>query len=360
MQKILLFLSLLLFHGCSLNELFLKDELDKVSVVKYTNYLKHHRAYFSRDNLEYMKDKKKYIYLYNTKTNDVGILLKRKNQYHMYNMSNPKIATIITSKDENTTFSNALKFYALQGFKPTSSLSDNGHEVKASYKIYKEVKTILIEAKDYTKLQSLYRKAIFHYDSSKIKSIKTILPKRLIQNYSKHYSKRTASRTQLLQLKTIAEKLNLQPPTIPEIEKKNTKKEYKKRKKPITKPLSNQKEIKVVSKKDITQQKPVEKEPAKRVPKKNLVSNPKVAPYKYYLNHASLRELRKYITNSTTKYSLSRIQYNKLIQRKKELQEERLLKDGSLEDIIAAYKTNKNPKYKKRIMMLMKKKQLED
>jgi len=31
-----------------------------------------------------------------------------------------------------------------------------------------------------------------------------------------------------------------------------------------------------------------------------------------------------------------------------------MLKDGSLEELISSYKTNKNPKYKKRILELMK------
>jgi len=36
------------------------------------------------------------------------------------------------------------------------------------------------------------------------------------------------------------------------------------------------------------------------------------------------------------------------------LKEERLLREGSLEELITAYKTNKDPRYKKRILILMK------
>jgi len=357
MQKILLFLSLLLLHGCSLNELLLKDEIDKVGVVKYDTYVKYHRAYFSRDDLQYIKANKKYIYLYNAKTNDVGILLKRKNQYLLYNMSNPKIPTIKIptiiriNKDTNISLPDALKTYKLKGFRTTSSLSDTGHEINISYKVYKEIKTILIESKEYTRLQSLYRKAILDYDASNIQSIQTKLPKRLIQNYYKHYSSRKATRAQLLQLKIIANKLNLRVPTIPKIKKNISKKERKKEKKKkevIT--------VKTMPQYPPIKQKNMEEESEKRVVK-NLVHKPKEKPYQYYLKSASLRELRKYIT---TKNSLSHVQQSKLKKRKKELEEQKLLENGSLEDIIAAYKTNKNPKYKNRIMTLMKKKQLED
>ncbi len=43
-----------------------------------------------------------------------------------------------------------------------------------------------------------------------------------------------------------------------------------------------------------------------------------------------------------------------LKRRETSLTEEKLFNQGSLEELIAAYKVNKNPKYKKRIMKLMK------
>ena len=75
------------------------------------------------------------------------------------------------------------------------------------------------------------------------------------------------------------------------------------------------------------------------------------------MHDAPLDELSTYISQRATRNSLSYRQYTMLKGRKTFLQEEKLFNEGSLEDLINAYKVNKNPKYKKRIMSLMKEQQ---
>ncbi|HIE35095.1 MAG TPA: hypothetical protein EYP79_02710 [Campylobacterales bacterium] len=68
-------------------------------------------------------------------------------------------------------------------------------------------------------------------------------------------------------------------------------------------------------------------------------------------------ELSNYINDKATKNALSYNKYNRLKRRKANLQEERLMQKGSLEELITAYKVNKKAKFKRRIMSLMKDKQ---
>ncbi len=77
-------------------------------------------------------------------------------------------------------------------------------------------------------------------------------------------------------------------------------------------------------------------------------------PYSYYLKKASYEELNIYLTKGETKNHLTYNQYNQL---KDKLKEEKLLQDGSLEEVITAYKRNKDPRYKTRSLELMKKAQ---
>ena len=132
------------------------------------------------------------------------------------------------------------------------------------------------------------------------------------------------------------------------------------KKKPVVQEKEQKKEeIEKTTEPVVFEEEVVEEEPVKPIVKKVVPPKPKpyTKPYSYYLNHASLSELSAYISNKATKNSLSYTQYNMLSRRKVLLQEERLFKHGSLEELIAAYKVNKNPKYKQRIMSLMKAKQ---
>ncbi len=305
MRKVVLLLFFLLLNGCSLNTLFVAGEIDKVTIVKYTPYMKHHRAYFTRTQLQIIKDDKKYLYLYNEKNNDLGILLHRKNQYILYNLSKPEQQALAINASPKTKYTHALKSFKRKGFNPITSLDTVGYLASESLRRYKGVKTLLVEVQEYSRLQNLYKQAIKTYNANKIKNIKTKLPKQFVYDYYKRYEKRAKTQAQLAQLQIIAQKLQIK-----------------------------------------TQEELIQEE----------VSIPKSSekPYVYYLHDASLDELSTYISKRATRNALSYHQYTMLKGRKTLLQEEELFNEGSLEDLIAAYKVNKNPKYKKRIMTLMK------
>ncbi len=336
MSKIILFLLLILLNGCSFNSFFLKGEIDKVTVVKYTAYMKHHRAYFSRDQLKVIKNAKKYLYLHNEKNNDLIVLLHRNNYYILYNLSQPKRKAFSLKANSDTS---ALKKFKRMGYKTISSPASKGFIVSVSHRRYKDVKTLLIEVKEYTDLQKLYENSIKTYDASKIKNIKTKLPKSLIIDYYIRHKKQATTHKQLTQLQIIAKKLQIKGPSLPSQNINTTKKEQKEVKEDPDKKEYAWYEFEEKGENKISSQVPYEK------------------PYSYYLEDASINELSTYISKDTTKNSLSSSQYSALKQRKVVLQEEKLLREGSLEELITAYKVNKSPKYKERIMLLMKEEQ---
>ena len=278
-------------------------------------------------------------------------------------MSNPEQKPMAVNATKETTYLYALKSFKHRGFKSIKSLASVGYTASISHKRYKGIKTLLIETQEYTRLFKLYKKAIRTYNASKIKHIKTRLPKSLITRYYKQYEKRATTRAQRIQLKIIANKLQIKAPFIPEQKKRKIKASAKKG-------VTNTKEKKQIEKKIDTitvTQKEKEKvvnnvdtkepivEPLQQPVTPPVRSSDK--PYTYYLHQASLDELSAYIANKATQNSLSYNQYNMLQRRKIVLKEEKLFKEGSLEELIAAYKVNKNPKYKARIMSLMKTKQ---
>ncbi len=291
MRTVVLFLFSLLLSGCSLSSLYVPGEINKVTVVEYTPYMKHHRAYFTRTELETIKEDQKYLYLYNENKKDLGLLLHRKNQYILYNLTKPEQPALTLDANPKTTYTHVLKSFKRKGFAPVDSLYSVGVIVSVAPRRYKGVKTLLVEVQDYSHLQDLYKQAIRTYNANGVKNIQTKLPKQLVYDYYRRYEKRAHTRRQLAQLQIIAQKLQ----------------------------MKTQEEI-----------------------------------YTYYLHEASLDALSTYLAQKDTRASLSYHQYTLLKRRKTLLQDERLFNEGSLEDLIAAYKINKNPKYKERIMSLMK------
>ena len=318
-----------------MNTLFMQGEVDKVTVVKYTAYMKYHRAFFSRDQLEVIKDGKKYLYLYHQKNNDLAILLHRNKQYVLYNLSDPKQKVLSVKVKSNKKYTYALKSFKRLGYKIISSPATKGFIVSVSHQRYKGIKTLLVEAKDYTRLLELYQKAIKTYDASTIKNIKTKLPKVLISDYYMHYKKRASGHKQLTQLSIIAKKLELKGPALP--------------KDPHA---AGQTETVEGLEDELAWYESAEEE-AHEISANELSGK----PYQYYLKDAELSELSLYLSKETTQGALSHSQYSTLKQREKSLQETKLISEGTLNELIAAYKVNKKPEYKERIMSLMKEKQ---
>jgi len=322
MQKILLLLFFFLLNGCALNYPFSADEVDKVYVVKHDSYVKYHRAYFTRTNLKPMQNGKKYLYLYHAKKKDLAILLHRKNQFRLYSLTYPDKKEIIFNANHKTKYYTVLKRLKRKGYRLTSPLKV-GYTSNVAQRRYKGIKTLLVEVEDYSRLQEMYKKAIKTYDAKNTKSIKTKLPKEFISSYYKQYHKRAKTQKQLEQLQIIAIKLELDS-------------------------------AKAVA--QTTKEVPEEEKVPKKVKVVKVIKKPRKAtkPYSYYLERASYNELNTYLSRGGAIDHLTYNQYNKL---KDKLKEEKLLEDGSLEEVIAAYKKNKDPRYKTRSLLLMKKAQ---
>ena len=315
MQKILLILFIFLISGCSIDGLIVWGEINKVQIVKQNTYIKHYRAYFQRTHLQSIRHGKKYLYFYNKKTRDLAILLHPKNKYMLYSFSHPNTVIKIHS-DRKHGYYHMIKVLKRKGYRITSPHAV-GYTAKVSLRRYKKVKTLLVEVRNYQHLQDVYKKAIKTYNAGKIKNIKTRLPKVLIESYYKTYKVRASTQEHINQLNIIARKLHLQQSA------------------------SRKKEI--IQKKNTPSQTSID---TKENTTKEL--------YNYYLNRASYYELNNFLFTSKAKSVLSYTQYHTLKRKHSQLQEEDLLQNGSLEELITAYKKNQNQKYKSKIMQRIK------
>jgi len=327
MKKALLFSFFLLLNGCSFESILALGEIDKVEVVKKNASVSHYRAYFARTQLKPIIKNKKYLYFYNKKTKDLAILLHRYNAYYLYSLYHPEQRTLVLRANTKKPYASVKKILKQKGYKHTKP----SHVVatsKVALRRYKGIKTLLVEVKDYSRLLAKYKYAIRNYDASKVKNIKTVLPSSFIVNYYKNYEKRASNKKQRTQLKYIADKLRL-----------NTTEPKRK--------ISNEKEVQEALAKEVPEE------------TKNPRDYISTTSFDYYDKEASYDELHTYLSQKNVKDTLSFSQYKQLQERHKILKEEKMLKEGSLEELIALYKTNKNPKYKKRILQEMKKVQVQ-
>ena len=310
MRNIVLAFMLFFLSGCSVNNLLLSEEIDTIHIVKYQKYFKQHRAYFKRDNLQLVTPNSKYLFLYHAKKHAIGILLERQNTYILYNFTKEGSANITLSPKKKMSYKNVLNKFSHIGYRP-ANMTKLGYSAKVAFRQYKGIKTRMVEIKDYRNLKQRYEKAIRTYQSNGIMSIKTHLPKKFIYSYFKYYQAQATTPKQLEQLQHIATKLRLHEKTIV-----------------------------------------IEEEESDGNIFSLHIDNAK--GYDYYLHRASINELRRYLTKSDTKDSLSDSEYKILKTQLISMKEEALFNDGSLEELIEAYKVNKNPNYKERIMTLMK------
>jgi len=323
MQKIFIFLLLFALSGCSLDSLVIFGEIDKVHVVKNSSYVKHYRAYFQRTHLKPIRHGKKYLYFYNKRSKDLAILLHPKNKYILYSFSHPGI-TIKIRSDRKHGYYHMLKQLRHKGYRITSPHSV-GYTAQLSLRRYKKVKTYRVDVKNYRQLLSVYKKAIRTYNAKKVQNIKTRLPKVLIAPYYKKYKAQATTWEQFRALKIIAGKLHLEEVGI--------------KKEPKIQEESTTPEAKIEA-----------EEPSSDINQKKRTGQ----SYEYYLKKASYTELNHYLSSPESKNTLSYIQYNILQKRNNHLKENELLRNGSLEELITAYKKNKNPKYKSKIMQRIK------
>ncbi len=311
MRNILLAFMLFFFNGCAINQLFLSEEIDNVTVVKYQTYLKQHRAYFKRDTLKLVTKHDKYLFLYHTEKHELALLLHRQDTYKLYNFTKPDEPNITLTVQKKIRYKHLLTHFSGLGYKPVN-LGDVGYTAKIALRKYKGVKTLMVETKDYSTLKQKYEKAIRTYDATNVMSIKTHLPKNLIYPYFENYKAKATTPEQLTQLQKVANKLRFQD------------------------------EESVMPDEEL---------------EKVIFTSSK--GYDYYLYRAPVNELERYLGKSKTKAALSQPEYKVLNTHLADIQEEELLSEGTLEELISKYKVNKDPKYKKRIMTLMKETQAQ-
>jgi hypothetical protein len=354
MKKVLLLLFFFLLNSCSLNSILALGEVNKTQVVKRSYYVKHYRAYFTRSPLRTITRGKKYLYFYNAKKRDLAVLLHKRDQYILYSLFYPSQRAMVINTHQKNGYRYTLKHLKQRGYYRTSP-TKTGCTSHVTQRKYKGIKTLLIEIKDYSRLQNIYKKAIKTYSAKKVKNIRTKLPKQLIASYYNNYDRRAKTRKQRKALHEIGMKLQLksQKSSQPTPVKKST---------PFTKKTTIKKE-EVSQKKEIQEQKVIEKiededlQDTQTVEILNVPVKKAEKSFDYYLYIASYNELNPYISTGKAKNDLSHDQYSQLIHRRIQLQEKNVLQNGSLEELIAAYKKNKNPQYKARILTLMKKAQ---
>lgn len=321
MKKALLLSLFLMLNSCSFESILALGEVDKVEVVSQNASVSHYRAYFTRTQLKPIKNNHKYLYFYNKKKKDLAILLHRYDKYYLYSLYRTTQSPIVIHSNEKTRYSKIKKTLKQKGYNITTPYAVAATS-KVALRRYKGIKTLLVEIKDYSALQAKYKTAIKSYDASKIKNIKTKLPHAFIDTYYQQYANKANSEAQHAQLKIIAKKLNLDEPE--------------------TKVLEEEKEVQEALAKEVPEE---TKEP---------ITVQASVPFTYYAQEASFYELDTYLLKKDARDNLSFNQYIQLKQRHATLQEEKALQDGSLEELISLYKTNKSPKYKKRILELMK------
>ena len=345
LRHLVLLILLFWLNGCAINRLFLSDEIDKVNVVKYTPYVKQHRAYFTRTNLKPIIKHRKYLFLYNPKKQDLALLLHRDRHYLLYSFSKPESRVLKFKSKGKVSPRNLFKSFKKAGYR-IANLTKLGFDAKVGLRRYKGVKTLMIEVKDYRKLKKRYESAIRHYQSEKVTHIRTPLPKKFINSYLIYYYKRTKTPLQKQALQNIAKKLHINLPN---------KKRSVRKKSTTPKPLPHSNAVIAKHSPEIETDNPNDTETISYIEPAR-----KTKPYPYYLYQASLYELSNYLDDPQSRRDLSYGRYRTLKHRLAKLKEEQLLQEGSLETLIAAYKKNKNPKFKQRILELLKKKKSEE
>ena len=349
LRHLVLLVLLFLLNGCALNRLFLSDEIDKVNVVKYTPYVKHHRAYFTRTNLQPVIDHHKYLFLYNPKKQDLALLLHRNGHYLLYSFTKPQNRVLKLKRKGKVSQRSLLRSFAKAGYH-IANLTRLGFDAKAGLRRYKGVKTLMIEVKDYRKLKKRYESAIKHYQAAKVLRIRTPLPKKFVNSYLIYYYKRAKTTAQKQALERIAKKLHI---TLPGSGHRTHKVPTTRTKVPSSTSVPNAAPKTNPATPDATEEDETETI-------SYIEPQPTTKPYPYYLHQASLYELSNYLDDPQNRRDLSYGRYRILKRRLAKLKKEELLQEGSLESLIAAYKKNKNPQFKQRILELLKKKQEEE
>jgi hypothetical protein len=329
MKKTLLILFIFLFGGCSLDQVMLWTGLNRVAVVKQTPYMKQYRVYFERNGLKPVRHGKRYLFFYNRKSKDLAILFHPAGSYKLYNITHPSLLPTIVRSDRKHGYRTMLRTLRKKGFRPANP-SQYGFFASVSLRRHKGVKTYRVDIKDYRRLIAVYKHAIRTYDAGKIRRVRAKLPLSLIQNYYTRYQSKASSAKQKQQLHIIGTKLGLYRQTTTSKKEESHITETKTEEIPV---VQTEAEIPAVQTEEEAKPKDL---------------------YSYYLHTASFYELQNYLSTSSARNQLTYQQYNTLKAHYNYMKEEKLLREGSLEELIAAYKKNNDPKYKAKILTRIK------
>lgn len=293
-----------------MDSLLALGKVNKVKLVKHNRYTKEYRAYFTRDDLRYIKKGRKYLYYYNSRKKDLVILLHPKGEYIAYSITHPskKVLQIASSRRVGYRYVNRLlkkhRYYQV-------SPSKYGYKANIYKRIFKGIKTYYLRVIDYNNLIYTYKKAIKSYNYAKVEKIQTRLPLAYIKPYYDRYSKIAKTSSHKTQIKKIGIKLGI----------------IKENKKP---------------------QDTIETQ----TNKSDKTDGDEL--FEQYINTKSYSKLHTFIKTKEAKENLSYAQLSRLKYLEAKLKEEELLKNGTIEELIAEYKKTNNPRYKSRSMELMK------
>jgi hypothetical protein len=306
--RIVLLAFIVLLGGCSFESLSALNEVDKVQLVKRNTSMKLYRAYFVRTNLKPVRKHQKYLFFYNKKREELAILLHSGWRYKLYSITYPHKVITTVNANKKKKYRYVISTLARKGYHQVS-LSQIGFTSRTAMRRYKGFKTLMVEVRDYRHLLHIYQKAIRNYDASLIKSVKGRIPRNLISSYLHRYEKKANTVEHREQLRIISSQLNIgngHMETLPFPKERRAKK------------------------------------------RDNTI-------YHYYRDKTSYEKLDNYLSGKESEYALSYKERKVLLAKHRTLKKEWLLQHGSLEELISAYKSNRDPRYKSRIMILMKK-----
>ena len=339
-KKLILTLTLLFtINNCSVDSLLALGKVNKVKLVKHNRYTKEYRAYFTRDDLRYIKKGRKYLYYYNSRKKDLVILLHPKGEYIAYSITHPpkKVLQLASSRRVGYRYVNRLlkkhRYYQV-------SPSKYGYKANIYKRIFKGIKTYYLRVIDYNNLIYTYKKAIKSYNYAKVKNIRTKLPLAYIKPYYNRYKNSAKTASQKSQIKQIGIKLGI-------IKSQTTK--------PTKQTIDTKQEEDIQD----TQPTPMEEETIQAKPiedTKPIEDNKPTGDelFDRYIHTKSYTKLHKFMQTKEAKDKLSYAQFSRLTYLEAKLKEQELLKHGSIEELIAEYKKTNNPRYKSRAMELMK------
>ena len=312
MFRVVVSVFLLLFGGCSLESLSALNEVDRVELVHRNASMKLYRAYFVRTKLNSVRGHRKYLFFYNSRREELAILLHPGRRYKLYSITRPHRVIVTAGADKRRGYRHIVGILSRKGYHRVS-LSKVGFTSRTALRKYKGFKTLMVEVRDYRRLLHRYRKAIRSYDASLLAREKGKLPPALIMPYLHRYEKMAGTPERRAEIALIGSRLKAGGARV--------------------------------------------ETAALPSPETERVEKRTDAIYRHYRDDASYEELESYLSGEESKYALSYKERKVLQARRKSLRGEWLLKHGSLEELISAYKSNGDPRYKARIMILMKRAQ---